>query len=85
MINIPEELSARFDTVAGRRELILRYGDSPNLFVVVNADGESVWMGISHTHGITLTTHQHNGHVRVNYYDTDGHAAGETFQGRWDQ
>lgn len=85
MIHIPEELSARFGTAEGRCEMIRLYGDTPNLYAGTNADGESVYMEISRSRGITLTTNQHNGHVRVNYYDTNGHASGETFQGRWDR
>lgn len=82
---IPEDLSRNFDTVDGRREMIAKYGDSPNLYVGENADGEKVFLCIDRERGIECRTHQHNGWCRVNYYDKDGFNAGETFDGRWDK
>lgn len=82
---IPEDLSQKFDTVDGRREMIAKYGDSPNLYVGENADGEKVFLCIDRERGIECRTHQHNGWCRVNYYDKDGFHAGETFDGRWDK
>lgn len=82
MNSIPNELSARFDTVAGRRELIEKYGDSEQAFFGTNEDKEKVMLSVSRD-GITLTTFQENGWTRINYYDADGVAAGETFDGRW--
>lgn len=83
MTAIPNQLSSRFDDPAARRELIRLYGDSPNMFGGVNAEGEEVLLSISREKGIFLRTNQKNGLVRVNYYDKDGHRAGETFDGRW--
>ena len=42
-LSIPNELSSRFDTVAGRKELIDRYGDSNSMFIGNNAEGETVY------------------------------------------
>lgn len=84
-MNIPNELSARFNTIEGRREIIQKYGDALNLYCGVNEDGEKVAMIISRQRGIEARTYQHNGFLRVNYYDTEGYAAGETFDGRWER
>ena len=79
---IPNEMSAKFADPAGRRELMKMYGGSAFPYVGHNADGESVLVSIM-TNGITVRTEQSNGWVRVNYYDENGLAAGETFDGRW--
>lgn len=81
-MEIPNELSARFDTVEGRKAIIDRYKDSSSMFVGVNEDGETVFMSVSDT-GIILRTEQENGWVRVNFYNADGEAEGETFDGKW--
>lgn len=80
---IPNELSAQFDTTEGRRKLVELYGDSDTMFSGENADGETVMVSIDTENGIVLNTYQHNGWVRVNYYNKDGVAEGESFDGRW--
>ena len=47
-----------------------------------NEHGESVYLSVAKT-GIILKTEQHNGWVRVNYYDENGFPTGESFDGRW--
>lgn len=81
-LSIPNELSSRFDTVAGRKELIERYGDSGSMFLGNNAEGETVHLFVD-VCGIILRTEQQNGWVRMNYYDADGVAIGESFDGKW--
>lgn len=81
-MKIPNELSARFDTIDGRKEIIQQYADSDTMFTGVNADGETVFLSVSET-GMVLNTHQENGWVRVNYYDESGLATGESFDGKW--
>lgn len=81
--NIPNDLSKKFGTVEGRRELIEKYGDSPNMYVGENEDGEKVIVSISRKKGIVVRTYQSNHFVRVNYYDKEGFDAGETYDGRW--
>lgn len=83
MNSIPNELSARFSDIEVRRQIIREYGDNPNMYVGVNADGEKVAMSVSRKNGIVLNTYQENGWLRVNYYDTEGFSEGETFDGRW--
>ena len=83
MNKIPNELSARFADPAGRRELIEKYGDSKDMYFGENADGEEVAVSIDKENGIILKTNQHNGWIRVNYYDKDGIATGKSFDGRW--
>ena len=85
MKTIPNELSARFADIEGRKELIKKYGDSDTMFTGENADGEMVTISIDKENGIVLNTYQNNGWVRVNYYNKDGIAEGETFDGKWDK
>lgn len=80
---IPNELSKSFADIEVRRKIIKEYGDSTDMFFGVNEDDENVYLSVDSENGITLTTHQKNGWVRVNYYDKDGYQEGETFQGRW--
>ena len=84
MKSIPNDLSAQFVSVEGRKKLIEEYGDSQFPFTGENEDGEMVHISIDTEGGIVLNTFQKNGWVRVNYYDKDGIAEGETFDGRWD-
>lgn len=81
-MKIPNELSKRFNTQEGRKRLVELYADSQTMFTGVDEDGETVHLSISHN-GLTLRTEQENGWVRVNYYDADGFATGETFDGKW--
>ena len=53
------------------------------MFTGTNADGEMVKLSIDKERGIVLNTYQENGFVRVNYYNKDGLAEGETFDGKW--
>jgi len=52
------------------------------MFTGIDVDGETVHLSITHN-GMTLRTQQENGWVRVNYYDADGCATGESFDGKW--
>lgn len=81
---IPNELSKSFNTVKGRRRLIELYGDLNASYVGDNEDSEQVTVSFSKDGGIVLRTYQSNGWVRVNYYDKEGCASGETFDGRWE-
>ena len=81
-MKIPNELSCRFDTVEGRKEIIQQYADSDPMFTGENSDGETVYLSVSKT-GMVLKTEQENGWVRVNYYDADGYSTGESFDGKW--
>lgn len=83
MAKIPNELSIRFADIKGRKELIAKYGDSNTMFTGENADGEMVTLSIDKENGIVLKTNQTNGWVRVNYYNKEGVAEGETFEGKW--
>ena len=76
------ELAKDFDRCEVRRTLMREFGESETAYSGVNADGEDVLLSIFSDH-ITVSTNQHNGWVRVNYYDADGYAEGETFEGRW--
>ena len=76
------ELARDFDRCEVRRMLMREFGESQTAYSGVNADGEDVLLSIFTDH-ITVSTNQHNGWVRVNYYDADGYAEGETFKGRW--
>ena len=76
------ELARDVDRCEVRRTLMREFGESQTAYSGVNADGEDVLLSIFTDH-ITVSTNQHNGWVRVNYYDADGYAEGETFKGRW--
>lgn len=76
------ELARDFDRCEVRRTLMREFGKSETAYTGVNADGEDVLLIIFTDH-ITVSTYQRNGWVRVNYYDADGYAEGETFKGRW--
>ena len=79
---IPNELSAKFNTLEGRKQIIAEYADSDTMFVGENEDGERVYLSVSDT-GMVLRTEQENGWVRVNYYDAEGDTTGESFDGKW--
>ena len=76
------ELAKDFDRVDIRRTMMQEFGDSFAGFSGVNSDGEDVFLSIFSDH-ITVSTNQRNGWVRVNHYDADGYAEGETYKGRW--
>lgn len=80
--SIPNELTANFGDIDCRRKLMDMYGDSKTMYSGVNAEGEEVWVSIAKD-SIVVTTNQKNGWVRKNFYDEEGFAAGETFEGRW--
>lgn len=52
------------------------------MFIGNNAEGETVYLSVDAC-GIILKTEQENGWVRVTYYDADGVATGEGFDGKW--
>ena len=81
-MKIPNELSAKFNTLEGRKQILQEYADSDTMFVGENEDGERVYLSVAQS-GIVLRTEQDNGWVRVNYYDAEGNADGETFDGKW--
>lgn len=83
MKRIPNELSVRFPSVEGRKELIEKYGDSKCMFSGENEDGQLVTVSIDKENGIVVKTNQHNGWIRVNYYDKNGETEGEGFDGKW--
>lgn len=71
-----------FDSIDTKRKLMEKYGDVNDVFTGKNEDGESVELHISKT-SIILKTSQSNGWVRVNEFDEDGYACGESFDGKW--
>ena len=79
---IPDSDGQLFKSESGRKILMERYGDFEFPFSGVNEDGERVLISIAND-SIVINTFQTNGWVRVNYYDADGLADGETFNGRW--
>lgn len=82
MKRIPNSLSCRFNTLEGRQQIIRKYGTCKSMYFGKNEHGESVYLSVAKT-GIILKTEQHNGWVRVNYYDEKGFPTGESFDGRW--
>ncbi len=82
MKQIPNELSENFNTQEGRKKLIELYSNGDSMFFGTNEDNESVYVSIAEN-GIILRTEQDNGWVRVNFYDSEGIATGETFDGKW--
>lgn len=81
-MTIPNELSAKFNTQEDRKKILQDYADSDTMFVGENEDGERVYLSVAHS-GMVLRTEQDNGWVRVNYYDDEGCASGESFDGKW--
>ena len=80
--SIPNSLSIGFGSQAVRKKLVELYKDSETMFTGTNEHGETVYLSIAAS-GIVLKTEQANGWVRVNYYDADGFATGEGFDGKW--
>lgn len=76
------ELAKDFDRCEVRRTLMREFGESETAYSGVNADGEDVLLSIF-SDRIIVSANQRNGWVRVNFYDADGYAEGETFKGRW--
>lgn len=76
------ELAKDFNRCEVRRTLMREFGESETAYSGVNADGEDVLLSIF-SDRIIVSTNQRNGWVRVNFYDADGYAEGETFKGRW--
>lgn len=74
----------RFDSTDPQllRELIRKHGSSEAMYFGTNTEGERMTISIAET-GIVTNTFQSNGWVRVNYYGSDGHPEGETFDGKW--
>lgn len=64
------------------RNLMKEYGNSDSPFFGKNDEGEDIEIHISKD-SIIYKTYQSNGWLRVNYFDSDGYPAGETFDGRW--
>lgn len=79
---IPNELAQNFDDIEVRRKMMELYGDSKTMYSGVNEDGEDVLVSIAKD-SIVVVTNQKNGWVRKNFYDAEGYAEGETFDGRW--
>lgn len=84
MKTIPNELTKNFADIEARKEIIEKFADSEQAFSGQNEDGEDVEIHVAES-GIILKTYQSNGWLRVNYYGADGHAEGETFEGKWDK
>lgn len=83
MTQIPNELTRNFADPAVRRRLMEEYADCRG-FQGKNENDEIVWVSIS-SNEITVATYQSNGWVRVNYYDENGLASGEAYNGRWNK
>lgn len=79
---ISNELSKDFANVESRKKIIAQHANSEQAFFGENEDGEDVELHVS-PEGIILKTYQSNGHVRINYYDSNGILEGESFDGRW--
>ena len=75
------ELAKDFNRCEVRRTLMREFGESEAAYSGVNADGEDILLSIF-SDRIIVSTNQRNGWVRVNFYDADGYAEGETFKGR---
>lgn len=76
------ELCKTIDNVETRRMIVELYKDVDTAFTGNNEHNETVELHIS-DEGMIIKTYQNNGWLRVNYYDKDGAAEGETFEGRW--
>lgn len=76
------ELAKDFNRYEVRRTLMREFGESETAYSGVNADGEDILLSIF-SDRIIVSTNQRNGWVRINIYDADGYAEGETFKGRW--
>ena len=63
-------------------ECMAEYGNSEMPFAGTNEDGETVTVHVSKDN-IVVETYQSNGWVRENYYNAEGIAEGEAFNGRW--
>lgn len=81
-MNIPQEDLKLFKTPQGRCKLMEKYGDSQTAFIGENVDGEMVMTSISHE-SIVIETHQSNGWVRQDWYDSNGDYEAEMYKGRW--
>lgn len=79
-LNLTEELTKNFPDIDVRRKLMKEYGKFQMPYFGVNEDGENVELHIAED-SIVVRTYQENGWIRVNYYDAEGYAEGETFEG----
>lgn len=84
MQKIPNVATTNFGDPKCRRELMAQYGDSKFPYYGSNEEGESVLVSIAKD-SIVTRTFQHNGWVRVNYYDANGLEEGSSFEGRWNE
>lgn len=82
MNKIPNELSARFNEVEIRKQIMSEYGDSDTAFLGTNDNGETVMMSVFKDK-IIVETHQNNGWVRKDYYDENGYYEAEMYEGKW--
>lgn len=63
-------------------ECMAKYGDSEQPFFGKNSNGETVCVHIAKD-SIIIDTYQSNGWLRKNYFNSNGVADGEAFEGRW--
>lgn len=69
------------DTPEGRKDIMVRF--PAGSYVGVNESGEQIVVSFIYQKGMTITTNQSNGWVRVNRYDSEGFATEETYEGKW--
>lgn len=76
------ELATNFNELENRRTIMKEYGGIESALTGVNENGETTLLHIAHD-SLIVETFQHNGWIRKNYYDAEGYADGESYNGKW--
>ena len=76
------ELVQSFANRAARVDLIALLSKVNDSFTGKNQDGEDILISANES-GLVLRTYQHNGWIRINYYDECGFESEESFEGKW--
>lgn len=76
------KLNINFSDSNQLQDLIKNEEKYPKYLLGENENGENTQTSINKD-GITLSTMQNNGFIRLNYFDQNGYPSGETFNGRW--
>lgn len=78
-----KDLNYTLEDEESRQKFI--HNEESSLYGGVNVDGERVSVGLEKGVGMTITTYQKNGWIKVSSYDSLGLLDLDTFDGRWNK
>lgn len=75
-------LANKFEELENRRIIMREFGDFESALTGTNEKGEETLLHIA-PDSLIVETYQSNGWIRKNYYDAEGYANGEAYEGKW--